>query len=348
MAAAENLGLLHADVGDIQRSLHQVAIAARHIDTRSFEVDARVRVRDELVPAVRGVMDQACSILGQVLDRYDRPTSPGTYEDSGVFACMFDDLVADTTPNSPRQRIADMSFMARWELDRKRCSVAEAVTASDDWRLIAECCSARRRVVKAASGVERVLAEVEALPSMFGEVYQTENQRAVATRAAYYSFVTGIRRAESEQLDIERRIRFAGTGIARLIGRAIYEELRIEDRRSLRALQARLFEWLRGRRDPREGQRIHSELLAFASLLMEVNRRATLVEHDRAVLEKLLVALHQPATDGQTFLKLLHSIRGRDPELDALIEAEAELRPAIWQEPATRTLARLRELGSPS
>jgi hypothetical protein len=344
MAAAEILGLLHADVGEIQRSLHQVAIAARRIDTRSFEVDAQGRVRLELVPAVRDVMDQACTVLAQVLDRYERPSGTSNYEDSGVFACMFDDMVADTTPNSPRQRIADMSFMARWELDRKRCSVAEAEAATDDWRLIAECCSARRRVVKAASGVERVLAEVEARPSMFGEVYQTENQRAVATRAAYYSFVTGLLRADTEQPDIGRRIRFAGTGIAQLIGREIYEELRIEDRRSLRALQARLFEWLRGRQDLREGQRIHSELLAFASLLMEVNRRATLVEHDRAVLDKLLMAIQQPATDDKTFFKLLRSIRGRDPELDALIEAEAELRPTLWQAPATRTLARLREI----
>ncbi|MFO7568032.1 MAG: hypothetical protein R6X02_35650 [Enhygromyxa sp.] len=331
------------DVEHIQWSLHAVAETARQIDTRSFEVDARPRIRAELVPAVVRVMDNALGVLGHVLDRYDRPQEVESPANSGVFHAVFDDMVADQGPGSPHQRIADISFMARWELDRKRSSVAEAEHGRDDWRLIAECCSARRRVVKAASGVERVLSEVESQPSVFTDLYQTERGRALETRAAYYSFVSGLRATERRFADLERRIRLAGTGIARLIGRSIYEELRVEDRRSIRAVQARLFEWLRGARDPREGLRLLSEVNSCASLLMEVNRRPILLEHDREVLEQLLRALSQPATNSAVFYKLLVSIRGRDLELDELIEASAALEPRVWREPVDRVLAGLRE-----
>ena len=341
MAAAEALHEFRGEAEAIQHALHGVAVAARRIDTREFEVEGWERIRRELVPTVHEVMEQATDVLAEVLEHYDRPTTEGDKEDSGVFSTMFDDMVDDTTPNSPRQRIADMSYMARWELDRKRGAVVEAEATNDDWRLIAHCCSARRRVIKAASGVERVVAEVEAFPSLFGDLYLTERQRAVETRAAYYSFMVGVRQLECTRADMARCIRLAGTGIARLIGREIYQELRIEDRRTLRSLQARLFTWLREARDDREGQRLHSEVVSFASLLMEVNQRAVLVDHDREVLAKLLAAVHQPATDAATFHRLLRTIRGRDPELDRLIELEAELRPSIWAEPAEQVLARL-------
>jgi hypothetical protein len=335
-----------AEVGRIQRSLHAVAETARGIDTRTFEVDARARVRDELAPTVRGVMDDTDAVLGDVLARYDQPPEAAAADSSGMFNRVFDDMVVEA-PSDPRQRIADISFVARWELARKRVAVVEAERRGDDWTLIAECCSARRRVVKAASGVERVLAEVEALPSLFAGLYQTERQRAIETRAAYYAFVIGVRSAELQwqSRDLERCLRLIGTGIARLVGRSIYEELRIEDRRSLRSLQARLFTWLRGTSEPREGLRLISEISAFGSLLMEVNRRPSLIEHDREVLGKLLAALTQPATDKQALFRTLVTIRGRDPELDHLIDAQADLRPDLWHDLAETLLARLREQG---
>jgi hypothetical protein len=327
----------------IQRSLHAVAETARNIDTRGFEVDARARLRAELVPVVVRVMDDAVGVLGHVLDRYDRLQALENPEDSGVFNCMFDDMVADVSSSNQNQRVADISFVARWELNRKRSIVTEAEHSGDDWRLISECSSARRRVIKAASGVERVLTEVESRPSLFLDLYQTEKQRAVETRAAYYSFVAGLRATERACHDVERCIRLAGTGIARLIGRSIYEELRVEDRRLLRSLQARLCDWLRGARDQREGQRLLSEVSSCGALLMEVNRRPMLIEYDRELLEKLLRALQQPATNTVTFYKTLMTLRGRDPELDERIEARVDFVPRLWCGPAEQTLERLRE-----
>lgn len=328
---------------DIQGSLHALAEAARCIDTRVFELAPPARVRAELVPTLRMALDDALVVLGEVLARYDGTLAIGA-ADSGVFNRVFDGMVVDAGSTNPHQRVADVAFMARWEIERKRRAILE-VGRGDDSRLIAECCSARRRIVKAASGVERVLSRVEGLPSVFLSLFQTERQCAIETRAAYHTFGLGVRAAATfwQDLDLERCLRSIGTLLAQLVGRPIYEELRIGDRRSLRSVQARLVDWLRSAQDVVEGRRLVSEIVAFASLLMEVNQRPVLIEHDCAVLDELLAALAEPANEQATFQRSLLTLRGRDPELDALIERRADLRPECWQDIARRTLAGLRE-----
>lgn len=348
-----------SDLSRIQGALHAAAENARRIDTRRFEVDSIARIRAELVPMVYRAMDEAYAVLGDVVARYDRPSSPPPSEggdrpglgdlvpgpgDSGMFNCLLDDIV-DAAADTPRQRIADIAFMARWELQRKRAAVGEAVQRGDDWQLIAECCSARRRVIKTTSGTERVLSEVEGLPSLFRDVYQTERQRAIDTRAAYHAFVVGLREAERrwQATDIGRCLRLIGTGVAQLVGRGIYEDLRVEDRRALRNLQTRIVSWLRDVQDPREGRRLLSEASATASLLMEVNRRPVLVEHDCELLEQLLVAVAEPATDRVAFFKRLLSVRGRDPELDRRIDGRWDLRRELWWDAVEPLLGQLRQ-----
>lgn len=337
------------EIGRMQWALHAAAQAAQGIDTRTFELAGRRRVRAELVPAVDQTMGEAVSVLDEVLARYDQPAALESPADSGVFNSIFEELIATPCATDARQRIADVSFMARWELARKRDAVTVAAGRDDDWQLISECCSARRRVVKAASGVERVLCEVEERPSMFASLYRTETQLAIGTRAVYYSFCWGLRAIEQIHCHeaVDRTLRLAGVGIARLVGRSIYEDLRVEDRRSLRALQSRLIAWLRGPQHRQEGQRILSDVSAFASLMMEVNHRPELIEHDHLVLEKLLAALLQPAADPQAFHAVLQTIRGRDIELDGLINAQTELRPARWRDPVERVLAQLQSQPRP-
>ncbi|NVB36689.1 hypothetical protein G6O69_02520 [Pseudenhygromyxa sp. WMMC2535] len=335
-----------------QLALHAVVEGARRIDTRRYELEGRASARAELLPAVYAAIEDAITSLDQVLDHYDSPTAIDQPEDSGVFNLLFEDIVEDSdkagsskaSSKGEYQRVADVSFMARWELVRKRDSLRSAERL-DDWGLISECCSARRRVIKAVSGVERVLASVEGQASVFANLYQTERERAVATRAAYLRFIDGLRgvEARTETLGVERSLRLVGTGIAALVGREIYEELRIEDRRSLRQLQTRVIDWLRGGGSDKDGQRLLGDVFAFASLLLEVNRRPALIENDCEVLQRLLVALDQPATDKPAFYRVLKTLRGRDEELDELLGVFADLDAKLWREPAERVLAQLRD-----
>ncbi len=337
----------------LQRSLRSVAEAAQSINTRDFELAPRESVLAKLVPLLREVLDDAITVLGQTLAWYEAPSAIDTADDSAMFNLVFDDMVDDIVddpcPADPRQRIADIAFMARWEVERKRSALGEAMQG-EDARLIAECCSVRRRVVKATSGVERVLAATEGQPTVFASLFQTERQRAIETRSAYYVFALRIQASADvwQTRDLLRCIRLIGASMAQLVGRPIYEDLRFEDRKSLRSLQIRLIDWLRGEQDAREGQRLISELMAFTSLLMAVNRRPVLIEYDCEVLAKLIAALAQPATDAKVFHRLLSTLRGREPEIDRLIERQADLHPDLWLDIAQRTLARLREQASAS
>jgi hypothetical protein len=335
-----------AEASCLQRSLHDLAEAAQAIDTRTFEVAAPPRVRAEMVPSLQRALEVAIGTLGEVLEHYDTPPSDdslGDAGDSGVFHMTLDDIVEDQ-PTNPRQRVADLAFMARWELVRKREAILAALAQDDGWRLIEECCSTRRRIIKAASGVERVIAELEVQPSLFANLYLNEQQRAVQTRTAYHVFLVGVRAASSQwaQRDLHRCMRLIGTGIAQLIGRPIYEELRIEDRRMIRAVQARLVDWLRGQHDELEGRRLVSEIESAAELLMGVNRRPALIEHDCELLEKLIAAVQQPATHKASFYVRLMALRGRDPALDRHIERHCDLVPEHWLGLATSLLEQLR------
>ena len=179
--------------------------------------------------------DTAIDIFEQVLGHYDCPRQITTAADSGVFNAVFEDMVEGASDQ--HQRVADVAFMARWEIERKRSMLTAAVTRKRGWALLSECCSTRRRVLKATSGVERVLSDVEGQASVFDDLYRTERQIAVETRAAYYVFVSDLTKTErdSGDRDVARVIRLAGTGSARLIGRDIYDDLRIEDRMELAA-----------------------------------------------------------------------------------------------------------------
>lgn len=338
----------------LQDELLRAARSAQTIDTRGYELVPRPRLCDELVPAITSTMDAAMVVLERVLARYDTPTAVQSPECSGVFDACFEALVepaAVPTPPSLGQRVADASFMARWELHRKRGAVHHAAARDDARGLLSECCSGRRRVLKATSGVERLLSQVERRPSVFEGLYRTERKLAVDTRAAYFAFVS---RLPAEDPDagalegraLERGVRLAGTEIAKLMGRDVYEDLRVEDRLELRTLQRRLLAWLLGPRDVQEGRRLLSDLSAFASLLMEVNRRPVLVEHDRELLQRLQVALHRGVVDAAALRDELPTLRGRDPDLDDLIALRAELRPEPWDATVSRVLAELAEQDS--
>lgn len=353
-----------SEVEALQAALHRAALAAQQVDTRAHETMSRPELCRALVPTIVAVIDEASDGLARVLARYDAAASQQGSgadpldgpESSGIFDVRFEAIVEPGPARVPAplalaQRVADASFMARWELHRKRGAVLRASERDDARGLLAECCSARRRVLKATSGVERVLSEVEGRPSVFEGLYRTERQLAVDTRAAFFAFVSRLRSGDLESMlegmEVERGVRLAGTGIAKLVGRDVYQELRVEDRLAIRALQRRLVEWLLGPRDERAGRRLLGDVSAFASLLMEVNRRPVLIEHDRELLERVEAALRERPDDEAALRRELADLRGRDADLDDLIELRIELRPELWGATLARVLERLSQREDP-
>ncbi|MCA9656331.1 MAG: hypothetical protein H6712_08565 [Myxococcales bacterium] len=297
----------------------------------------------ELVPEVHATVDDAVGVLDQLLARYEGPSMEQGAADSGVFEAVFEELMEAPEPQGPSasQRIADVSFMARWELNRKRAAIDVAEDHDDEWSILSECCSTRRRVLEASGGVELVLCEEEGCTSVFEHVIQTEREIAVLTRHAFRSLMSSLENAEARAAeDLVVGIRLAGTGVAMLVGRDVYQELRVKDRIGIRRIQRRMMDWLRNP-DEEEGRRLLSDASAFAALLMEVNQRPVLLEHDRAVLARLERKLAHPAVEDVELPRVLYTIRGRDPELDALIDGSVELHPRAWMPPVTRVLEQI-------
>ena len=140
------------------------------------------------------------------------------------------------------------------------------------------------------------------------------------------------------------------------IGDDVYEHLRVTDRQLLRRLQEKVIQRLRvdpssdGRAATREGERVWQDIATAAELLMQVNRRAELREHDAATLRRLTEELRPLSPRARVTPELrarLSSLMGADPAIDGLLLAPADalipvgvLRPNV-----SRLLATAQQLG---
>ncbi len=103
-------------------------------------------------------------------------------------------------------------------------------------------------------------------------------------------------------------------------------------------MQKRIVSWLRGEDAGEEtGRRLWQDLVSFARLLMRVNDREELREHDRKVATALLRMLFHPKRPAKglssAHLKELEQLEGRDDELDELILMAEETPLAAFQPP---------------
>ncbi|MCI0484573.1 MAG: hypothetical protein L0Y78_08325, partial [candidate division NC10 bacterium] len=112
----------------------------------------------------------------------------------------------------------------------------------------------------------------------------------------------------------------------------------------IETLQRQLTDWLAANRDcdPLVGRRLWQETENIAELLLEVNKRAELREHDQAVATetyaKLFRAASAPDCVPQDVQLRLESLFGRDEELDRLIGDPGSHPVAEWKGPLERVI----------
>lgn len=315
---------LEASPQAIQRALVDLVARARAIDVRPHEGASAETSRAELVPAVAGVLQDALSTCAEVLERFDDCPNEldgfGAPDDgtaSGLFYANVEQLLSG-------QSIADIAFLGMTEL-RQKMSAQRIETAVDGWDVVAECGSTLRRIAKTMTALELALARSHGLEPQLG--FESELGRSIEVRRQYARLRQTVL-GEGEPTDLaglRHALRRAGTAIAMLVGRDIYPNLRIPDRRELRSIQNRIIGWLRDE-DAAAGVRLWQDLLGFVRLVAQVNRRQELVDHDARMLRRLLDGRSEPvALD-------LRALRGLDDELDGLLDAQATwelLRPVL-------------------
>lgn len=323
---------------ELQRELAQVVERARQLDTRGFESAGATIIHEQLVPQVREVLQEGLGALCSVLESY-RDETIGTEEgecDEGDGARAIDALMDRA---SAVERIADLCVIARLDLRCKQDRLTALADSRKVWDLISVCASIRRKLLKSAAAVEQTLGELEGRPSRAAGVFHTELQRSLEIRRVYTRFrhpivARGVPRPEEVQI----RLREAGVAIAKLVGRDVYEDMRVDDRIQLRRLQADIIEWLRGEDGfhPRTGLRLWQDLSAFTELLVLVNNRGELREHDRLLAVRLSAELRELPAESrppEDLIGALSALHGRDDELDGLLQNEqpsvGALRPIV-------------------
>lgn len=310
-------------------------------------VAAEEREYDDLRPLLADVVssiDDTHSLLGEVLDHYEQTTDLDELdfdfdERPSTMVRVVENHMGEEGGVS---KITGIAFVARIGLRGRRDVLLNMFDPRDSrphddqkWELIAYCSSAVREILKSLAAIEMAIAEHEGLTAVC-RYYVSELDRALQVRRAYVTFRNEvIGQGTPEPTDAPRRLRVAASAIAKLIGRPAYAFARVHDRSNIRRIQVRIREQLTANArvanesiDPRDQRvlelgavRLWQDLANVAELVMAINNRAELREHDRSACEKALACLR--ASDVEGALGLLRDSCGRDAQLDKTLAERA-------------------------
>ena len=126
----------------------------------------------------------------------------------------------------------------------------------------------------------------------------------------------------------EQRLRSVAAGLAWLRGQDDFSRIRASDRLLAHELQERIGGWLRSpERTPDEARHILEEVMAFVTLVDQVNQRQEIMEHDRRLVSRLIGDLSDATPHGTVPGRLaqhFYQLLGRDDPLDEMLATGAD------------------------
>lgn len=320
---------------ECHEALVVVSAAVSAVNTRRFE--ANLGAVGQLGEQMCAHTKAALAALDRVIETFD----PGPDLDP-----------ADTLASAPGTPLVDVAFITLLDLRQRAERLERLGRSPDPWLVITECASLRRHLLEAMVQVEQALCEVTGEQVRLTGLRHSKRAMALASRKAYQAYIRAIdaieARLERGQLTPIGALRLGATNIAMLIGREVYEDLRVDDRRQLRGLQERIFAAVREPSDELRVRRLWMDLCASAGLLERIHQRSELVEHDFELLSAALEELDDDALDVQQLAQL----HGRDAALDRLLDAESidavELRSCLvaLHDKLSRSLGRVSQESS--
>lgn len=312
------------------------------VDIRAYESMHPDRLASELQPVVSELLAAANALVADLLVAHsseveqrpadsDALSSPYT-----AFEVAIDAAIAAQSTSS-LQAVGDIAFLAHLEL-RQRADRLERVTACRSAiAIVGECDSALRRIRKALTSIDVAFARAGLGETTFDFASELEVSLRVR-RACAKLRARVLSGGHPTPETLHARLRSAGTAMAMLVGWEVYPSLRVRDRLQLRDIQRRILEWLRHDKDPTAGLRLWEDLVAFIRMLVQVNRRQELVEHDARITGELRRRLS--SVEGESLsdaeLALLASLEGLDDEVDRLLASANRARRDVWSEPLER------------
>ncbi len=306
-------------------------------DTGYFSVD------DDMVRHVRQLMSGSIELMRELTDVYDAESAAHGEDAAADEADDFlEDIGALISSELAAREVSGLAFVARGQLMEMQESLNSALEHKLVWAVASHSDSSLRHIRKALIAIESAVREYEGLEAT--DRRWTDLQDSLETRRLYGQFRRAILRGGDPRTHDELTValKSAATRIAILRGLEIYPFLRIDDRLTIRRLQKRIFAWLDDDADSSQetGLRLWQDLISFARLLMKVNDREELREHDRQVVTSVHRLLFGPKRPAQRLsgsqLKELERLEGRDDELDHLIRLASEIPVADLRGPLER------------
>ena len=320
-----------ARLSRFQAPMHHLVVRGRSVDIRAYEIASAEQIAAELQPPTLELLQDTKQLLGSILDDCQRvePGEHGADDASSApwtNSCLPFERAIDATMAmlGSRQIVEEIAFMAQLELRQRQERLVRVRASQGGVALLGECDSSLRRIRKALNAVDAAIAKVESVSPLLD--FTSELQTSLAVRRAYAKFRARVMAGgEPTAETLRARFRGAGTQIAKLVGWEIYPEMRVADRLLLRELQQRILDWLRGAADggSASGIRLWQDLAGCVEMFSLVNRRQDLVEHDSAIIRRLLDVIEHSALPEPTWDEV-RALEGLDHELDQVIAASAK------------------------
>ena len=329
----------------IDRSL-QVRLAVPN-DTGHIDLDV------EIAGTIVTLIDASNTLLADVGRAFEASTGTedgdaAQPQDAGDVSFLRA-IGAEISHAMARQEIADLAFLSRQQLLEARRQISAARSTKAIWSSLAHSETGLRRLRKALVAVESALREYDGLESIPRNWESVDD--ALEIRRIYSQFRRSVTRPGALDGDrLRAELRRMTRRIAILRDRTIYPYLRIEDRRGIRLFQKRIEQWLESddgsAEQTREAERLWQDLVGFAGLLCQVNRRQCLYEHDRELLSDGLRIISARAAQKLSvpanLLDSMQKLVGRDDELDGLLlDPTRAAEATVWRAPLSRLLDEL-------
>lgn len=222
--------------------------------------------------------------------------------------------------------VGDVAAVARWELRRLIETLHGLGTARATPLDLGRLGAVRQAALGALDGLERALVDDGGLAPVLGGVMLLETKRALAMRAVFVAFRDEVRTLGDPSVEAlhESLTRVSGRLTEMRDARGL-RRLRVADRLQVESLLERIAAALASARGA-EGAGVWRDVASYAEVLLEVNRRAELRAHDHTLAQHLAKELAaRPGVIAQlAFRRRLEALRGRDDELDRLLDEAGE------------------------
>ncbi|MDQ7006671.1 MAG: hypothetical protein Q9Q40_05530 [Acidobacteriota bacterium] len=293
------------------RSLVRVALEA---EVREMGEDAESHFVAHAAQA-RRILESGGGVLASLLELFDARAAEESAEQ-----------VEKLGPVSAHA-VADHLFVVQMELQHLASQLASSGDHHAGWALLSHCNHALGSFIKAGIATEQLLCRRLGQRSELSAL--TESRQAIDLRRLFAYFRRRIAAdGPPEATSIVERLLDGAQAIAAVLESESGPSLRLADRQNFLRLQRRIWRWEEQRpRDPARGMEIWQDLYGLSELLLQINQREELIQHDRQVVAEALDRMadrdHPP--DPVELASLLRDLCGRCQELDRLLERPAGL-----------------------